>query len=207
MRMGVYRCLTVVGALLLLAASPVMAGGDKAGGDNAERLRLDQQAYGLLRFEWGQYAHLNDITVLRGDITCDGQEDRVLGWLDRDSPEGLFYNVMLATAAVGEEEAVVVLGDMAALSVSLPADRKAAAHMADLANKAEGEPLLCARGDLPEVALSLEPRLPDAEAAVLTGIEGTCGTAIRVDDGLCDSIRLFWLRRPADGERFVLHRR
>lgn len=103
--MGVWRSLAGVGGLLalLLAASPVMAGGDKAGGDNAERLRLDQQAYGLLRFERGQYAHLNDIMVL-------------------------------------------------------------------------------------------------------IGIDGTCGTAIRVDDGLCDSIRLFWLRRPAGGERFLLHR-
>ena len=198
--MGVYRCLTVVGALLLMATSPVMAGGGRGGSNEADRLRLDQQAYGLLRFEWGQYAHLNDITMLRGDVTCDGREDRVLGWLDQDSPEGLFYRVMLATDAVGEDEAFSVLGDMAAMSVSLPADRKGAAHM-DAA-----EPLLCARGDLPEVTIRMEPRLPDADAAALTGIGGTCGTAIRLDDGLCDSIQLFWLRRPADGERFVLHR-
>jgi hypothetical protein len=196
--MGVWRSLAGVGSLLalLIATGPVMAGGDNAG-----RLRLDQQAYGLLRFEWGQYAHLNDITVLRGDATCDGREDRVLGWLDRDSPEGLFYRVMLATDAVGKEEAIMMLGDMAAVSVSLPADRKGAAYL-DAA-----EPLLCARGDLPEVTIRMEDRLPDAEAAALTGIDGACGTAIRVDDGLCDSTRLFWLRRPADGERFVLHRR
>lgn len=198
--MGVGRSLAGGLLLLMMAAGPALAAGNKAGGNEADRLRLDQHAYGLLRFEWGQYAHLNDITLLRGDVTCDGREDRVLGWLDRDSPEGLFYRVMLASDAVGKDETFSVLGDMAAMSVSLPADRKGAAHME------AGEPLLCSRGNLPEVTIALESRLADAEAAALTGMGDACGTAIRVDDGLCDAIRLFWLRRPVDGARFVLHR-
>jgi hypothetical protein len=197
--MGVCRFLA--GGLLL--ALPMMAEPAMAGGDTDDRLTLDQQAYGLLRLEWGQYAHLNDITMLRGDVTCDGREDRVLGWLDRDSPEGLFYRVMLATDAVGRDEAFSVLGDMAAMSVSLPADRKGAVHMD------AGEPLFCSRSELPEVTITLEPHTK-AEAVALTGMDDACGTAIRLDDGLCDSIRLFWLRRPvgrpADGGRFALHR-
>ncbi|RKQ70492.1 hypothetical protein [Oceanibaculum indicum] len=199
--MGVNRYLMVAGAVLLMAAGSADAGGDNAASE--DRLRLDQQTYGLLRYEWGQYAHLNDITMLRGDVTCDGREDRVLGWLDRDSPEGLFYRVMLATDAVGKDEAFSVLGDIAAMSVSLPADRKGAVHME------ASEPLLCSRGELPEVTITLEPHTK-AETVALTGIDGACSTAIRLDDGLCDSIRLFWLRRPVgrpvDGERFVLHR-
>lgn len=144
----------------------------------------DGDFYGVLRFEWGQNAHLNDIQLLAADVTCDGREDRIGGWIDGDSPEGLFYRLMVVTSIDG--------GAPEGFTASFPIE--------------EGEhDSFCRIGELPEVTLEAETH-DRAVVGELFGFDTACTTVIRLDDGMCDSWRLGWLTEPFHGERLVLHR-
>lgn len=144
----------------------------------------DGDFYSVQRFEWGQNAHLNEIQLLSADVTCDGSDDRIGGWIDQDSPEGTFYRVMVVTSVDG--------GAPEGFTASFPIE--------------DGEhDSFCRRGALPMV--SLEPETHDRSVIVdLFGFDTACSTVIRLDDGLCDSWRLGWLTEPFQGERLVLHR-
>lgn len=144
----------------------------------------DDDFYGVLRFEWGQNAHLNDIQLLAADVTCDGREDRIGGWIDQDSPEGIFYRLMIVTSVEG--------GAPEGFTASFPIE--------------DGEyDSFCRMGDLPEVRLETETH-DRAVVGDLFGFDTACTTLVRLDDGMCDSWRLGWLTEPFHGERLVLHR-
>ncbi|MFD1378828.1 hypothetical protein [Fodinicurvata halophila] len=61
----------------------------------------EQDVYGVLRQQWGQYAHLSEHQIIAADFTCNGAVERAIGWHDLDNPEGPFYRVMLVVRGPG----------------------------------------------------------------------------------------------------------
>ena len=53
--------------------------------------------YREMRIQAGQYAAQNRHQVLVGDFTCDDINDQIVGWVDRDNPEGPFFDVLMVT--------------------------------------------------------------------------------------------------------------
>lgn len=138
------------------------------------------QLWNEIRVEWGQSVSPEDVFFINHDVTCDGNKDFVAGRLNQDNPDGPFYNILIVTKDGGE---------LKSQNKSLAFD-----------GTQEG---LCEPYEKPDVSLEIvhwdESRL-DAE---LGGWEGVCTEAIRVDDGMCDAIRYFWLlgdRGPNDSQ-------
>lgn len=131
----------------------------------------EPDAYGVLRQQWGQYAHLSEHQIISADFTCNGAVERAIGWHDLDNPEGPFYRVMLVVRGPGGEPE---------------------GHTVTLVPDGEGQDgLQSLQGEL-DVRLTAEEASDKALAEMLPGWEGVCPRAIRIDDGLTDAIRLFW---------------
>ncbi|MGM0560715.1 MAG: hypothetical protein ACQETX_06585 [Pseudomonadota bacterium] len=132
--------------------------------------------YGVLRQEWGQYAHLSEHQIIAADFTCNGAVERAIGWHDLDNPEGPFYRVMLVVRDPGGEPE---------------------GHTVTLVPDSEGQDgLQSLQGEL-DVMLTAEEVPDDALTEMLPGRSGVCPRAIRIEDGLTDAIRLFW--NPDEG--------
>lgn len=136
-----------------------------------------------MRYQGGQNVFHYDWQRLVGDVTCDGHLDRIAGYVDLDNPEGLNFFLVVVTREEGRlvSEAMLAFFD----------DR----HQ-------DG---LCGEGN-PPPALSLE-RFTPVEARELTGIEGACQLAIKIDDGMCDAQHYFWVPDWEVDRKLVMFRK
>lgn len=155
---------------LFRAAEEDQAAGQPATEEDAADV-TEPDLYGVLRQQWGQYAHLSEHQIIAGDFTCNGAEERVIGWHDLDNPEGPFYRVMLVVRGAG--------GELEGHTVTLVPDGEGMDGLQSL------------QGEL-DVMLAAEEISREALAEILPGHEGVCPRAIRIEDGLTDAIRLFW---------------
>lgn len=124
------------------------------------------------------------LTVLRDDVTCDGGRDAVVGYVAGDSRSTRRFVMVVVT-----REAGVVASDAVVPRLGGEDDQAS----------------LCAADGAPPPELSLE-RFAEADARTMTGLARVCPVAIKLDDGLCDAHRYFWLPGAASGSRLVLVR-
>lgn len=125
----------------------------------------DQMA--VARFLWGSAVSPDEVAVVAGDVTCDGRPDLVLGYLNRDSPEGPFYEVAVAEPGRTLEE--IPVKGLGFDGVSFGS--------------------LC--GFDQGITLSRQV-LDPAAAQDLTGMgPPLCPQGLRIDDGMCDALWLF----------------
>jgi len=167
---------------ILLAAAFVI--GLSSAQAASEDIPTKSELYKSLRFQWGQYAHKSPHQILTEDITCDGHADKVLGFVNRDNPEGLFYSLVVATKPSGvlsSESAMFPIGTNQQIGLCQPLDKKP-----------------------PE--LSVEKMTRD-EAQKLTGQKNVCHNAIKIDDRSCDALRVFWVLDKKADIRLVPFRR
>jgi len=142
----------------------------------------DAELKGEMRFHGGQNVSAYDWQVLTGDVTCDGQADKVAAYVSHDNPDGpRFFLVVVA-----REE-----GQLVSESVVTPFDS------ADQAG-------LCGNGT-PAPKISLEP-FTEAEARDLLGVEGACPLAIIVEDGMCDLHHYFWMPEWEEDRKLIFFR-
>ncbi|WP_420402811.1 hypothetical protein [Nisaea sp.] len=142
----------------------------------------DAELQGEMRFHGGQNVHAYDWQVLTGDVTCDGQEDKVAGYVGHDNPDGPSFLLVV----VAREE-----GQLVSESVVAPFD---SAYQAGL----------CGTGT-PPPQISLE-QFTGAEARELLGVEGACPLAIIVEDGMCDLHHYFWVPDWEENRKLIFFR-
>ncbi len=138
-----------------------------------------------IRFQWGKYVSPDSVKVIKHDVTCDGNQDYVATRLNQDNPDGPFYNIAIITKDGGK---------LFSEHISLTFDGSQSG--------------LCEPIDQPDVTTEIEHWDEGQLDAEFGGWEGMCTEAIRVDDGMCDAFRYFWLtgdREPEDS-RFMSHR-
>lgn len=138
-----------------------------------------------VRVQWGQNIRSEDVALVKHDVTCDGHKDYVVSRLNQNNPDGPFYNVLVVTKDGGKRTSE---------GFSLAFD-----------GSQEG---LCEPIASPDVSVEIEHWDEGKLDAEMGGWEGICTEAIRVDDGMCDAIRYFWLTGESDPEysRFMTHR-
>ncbi|MQX35276.1 hypothetical protein [Roseospira navarrensis] len=121
------------------------------------------------RFLWGQSVDPSRLTVRRDDVTCDGEPDLSLVYLDLDHPEGPFLAVAVREPGAALEEIPVTYLDF----------------------DTGGYASLCGSARMVDVSVvgDLEPET----VRDLTGFNAPplCRIGIRLDDGMCDAIWLF----------------
>lgn len=139
-----------------------------------------EHLYQELRVQWGQYVHKNPHQVLEADITCDGIKDQIIGWLDLDNPDGIQYRIMTVYEVLPDPQSTTV-------SFAVGGNSQMGLCTANGASP-------------PEISLETYSQL---EADNATGMGKSCTTAIRVDDGMCDAPRLFWIK---DKQSFAVSR-
>ncbi|WP_193185397.1 hypothetical protein [Nisaea sediminum] len=142
----------------------------------------DAELKGEMRFHGGEHAAAHDWQVLTGDVTCDGDADKVAGYVSHDNPDGRRF---LLVVAAREE------GQLVSESVVVPFDS---------ANQAG----LCGTGT-PPPKMSLE-QFTDEEAREMLGIEGACPLAIIVEDGMCDLHHFFWVPEWEEERKLIFFR-
>ena len=135
----------------------------------------EAQLWSEIRHEWGQNVSPEDVFFIEHDVTCDGNKDFVAGRLNQDNPDGPFYNILILTKDGGK----------------LRSEHKSLAFD----GTQEG---LCEPFEKPDVSIEIEHWDESRLDAELGGWEGMCTEAIRVDDGMCDAIRYFWLTGSRD---------
>ncbi|MBO6559897.1 MAG: hypothetical protein JJ959_05145 [Nisaea sp.] len=164
--------------ILIFAAALVVLG---AGIARAQDI-TDAELTGEMRFHGGQHASAYQWQVLTGDVTCDGDADKVGSYVSLDNPDGpRFFLVVVA-----REE-----GQLVSESVVTPFDS------ADQAG-------LCGTGN-PPPKISLE-QFTDEEAREMLGIEGACPLAIIVEDGMCDLHHYFWVPEWEEDRKLIFFR-
>lgn len=152
--------------------------------DQAGNVPTKTDIYKSLRFHWGQYAHKSPHQILTEDVTCDGEADKVLGFVNRDNPEGLFYSLVVAIKQNGKlssESALFPMGTNQQIGLCKPLDKKP-----------------------PE--LSVE-KMTREEAMKLSGQKNACHNAIKIDDRSCDALRIFWVTDVKAKKRLAVFRR
>ena len=153
-------------------------------GDEDSLDATEADLWSQVGFQWGKYAGPKNVKTLKADVTCDGHADYVASRVNQDNPDGPFFNVLIVTRDGGE-----VFSE----HVSLPFDGSQAGLCGDANADVEVEVEHWDEGQLD---------------AMLGGWEGVCTEAIRVDDGMCDAPRYFWLigERDEDQDRLLFHR-
>ena len=140
--------------------------------------------YREMRFQAGQYAAQNRHQVLVGDFTCDDVNDQIVGWVDRDNPEGPFFDVLMVTRHNGElhsefKQIPFAQSEQYALCID---DKTAPPVMSWQVNDPEYMRDVIGNGDL-------------------------CNIAVRVDDFMCDAPQFFWSEKPGEsGEHWMFFR-
>jgi len=150
----------------------------KSSTENKSLDKLDASESDLwseVRFQWGKYATSDNVSFIKHDVTCDGHTDYVAYRLNQDNPDGLFFDVLVVTLDSGE---------VASYGRSLAFD--------------DSQSGLCKPIENPVVTVEIEHWDEGQLDAELGSWEGICTEAIRVDDGMCDSIRYFWLKGNDD---------
>jgi hypothetical protein len=144
----------------------------------------DADLYGEMRIQAGQYAAQNMHQILVGDFTCDGQPDRIAGWVDRDTPDGPFFDVLFVTRDGG----------------------KLSSEMKHIPFAQDKQFALCVADDTAPPPMSWQQVEPDYVRDVV-GNAGLCTTAVRVEDFICDAPQFYW-NKTADknGDHWVFYR-
>ena len=144
----------------------------------------DADLYHEMRLQAGQYAAQNRHQILVGDFTCDGQTDRIAGWVDRDHPDGPFFDVLFVTRDGG----------------NLGSELK---HIPFAQDK---QFALCVADDTAPPPMSWQQVEPDYVRDVV-GNADLCTTAVRIEDFMCDAPQFYW-NKTADknGDHWVFYR-
>lgn len=147
--------------------------------------------WGQVRFQWGYLVSKATVDVLKHDVTCDGHVDYVVARLNHDNPDGPFFDILVVTRDGGE---------LISEGVSLAFD-----------GSQDG---LCGLGGLDaQIGTEIEHWDDDQLDEAFGSEEDVCAEAIRVDDGMCDAMRYFWLTgdrdvdADAEGSRLMSFRR
>ena len=164
--------------LFILAALAAMFAPDLARAQDV----TDAELKGEMRFHGGQYASAYKWQVLTGDVTCDGDADKVAAYVSQDNPDGPRFFLVVAAREDGQ---------LVSESVVIPFDS------ADQAG-------LCGTGT-PAPKISLE-QFTDEEAREMLGIEGACPLAIIVEDGMCDLHHYFWVPAWEEERKLIFFR-
>ena len=135
-----------------------------------------------MRFQGGQGVFRQHWQVETGDVTCDGYQDKVAGYVDRDNPNGLSFLMVVVTREEGAlvSEAVVPFFNSA--------DQMG----------------LCGDGN-PPPKISLE-QFTEEEVREMTGIDGACPMAIILEDGMCDLHYYFWVPDWEEDRKLIFFR-
>ena len=144
----------------------------------------DNDLYREMRMQAGQYAARNMHQILVGDFTCDGQIDRIAGWVDRDNPEGPFFDVLFVTRDGGKLNSEMKL-------IPFAQDKQFA---------------LCVADDTAPPPMSWQQVEPDYVRDVV-GNADLCTTAVRVEDFICDAPQFYWNKKADEnGDHWVFYR-
>ncbi|MEO9900211.1 hypothetical protein [Nisaea sp.] len=135
-----------------------------------------------MRYQGSQYVFHNDWQVESGDVTCDGYQDKVAGYVSHDNPEGSTFLMVVVTHEKGAlvSEGVVTFFDSA------------------------NQMGLCGNGE-PPPKISLE-RLTQEETREMTGIDDACPVAIILEDGMCDLHYYFWVPDWEEDRKLIFFR-
>ena len=133
-----------------------------------------------LRIQFGQTITREALYSFYADVTCDGSLDGVVGYLNRDHPDGPFFQVMIVTYARGDLESAV--------------------HT--FAYQTEPPLGFCGPPEPPAMeVMTLDP----SAALDLTGYgDPLCPTALRLADTACDALWLFYWPSTAPEPEFML---
>ena len=140
-----------------------------------------EMAMGRLYPDWRSGIENGRPTTLTGDLSCDTAFDYFVGWTDLDNPDRKAYHI------------AVVYHDGDRLTH----------HHATLDLGGRGQYAVCVPGPgrFPDITLQGYP-LSSADRAAHR-LPRSCTGAIKLDDGMCDSIYIGW--NPTE-KRFILHR-
>ncbi len=136
-------------------------------------------------YTWGNRSHLKNVEYTMGTISCDDKLDYVAWRMDLDNPD----NPGLDVLAVTKND----LGDIKTAYTTFPLDgsQYGICHM---------------EGSTPTVEVTLDEQVADLFEPGELGVD-VCPQVIRVDDGMCDSIRLMWPQDDQGDEvEFLLFR-
>lgn len=134
-------------------------------------------------YMWGNRSYQKGVEFTQGQISCDYKWDYVAWRLDLDNPDNPGFNVL----AVTKNDA----GELKTAHVVLPLD--------------DGQYAVCTAEGAPDPKVYLDEQV-DAAFQKELGVE-VCPQILRVDDGMCDNIRLMWPKDDAGDEvEFVIHR-
>ncbi|MCB9991187.1 MAG: hypothetical protein H6867_07375 [Rhodospirillales bacterium] len=150
-------------------------------------LALDETDFwAAVRTQWGTYTAPDGITVIREDVTCDGEPDYIASRTNLDDPDGTWFELLVVTTQGGRPHSE---------PIGIPYGMEA-----DVA--------LCGTPGETLAPLVRVERWDTASLIETFGDQDTlCPAAITVDDHLCDKISFFWLPDSAEGQaRFAMHR-
>ncbi|MFD2262552.1 hypothetical protein ACFSM5_06605 [Lacibacterium aquatile] len=150
-------------------ASPVVAG----------------DVFAQFKAEIGFPDKLKEAQQLKGDFTCDGVEDRAVGYLDRYDPKKPEYVIMLVTHHAGNHSGQ---------TVRFP-----------LSGDDEKNGQMCGDGKENDISIEIE-KYTAAKAKAFTGAD-VCNVTIRSDDQICAPFRLFWKTQGKENDRLLVTRK
>lgn len=142
---------------------------------------VDGDVFAQFKAEIGFPNKLREAQQLKGDFTCDGVEDRVVGYLDRYDPKKPEYVILFVTHHSGTHS-----GQTIRLGFG------------------QGQNQMCGDGFENSITIEAEKFKP-AEARAFAGAD-VCPMAVRTDDQACDAFRIFWKTRGRDGDRLAVGR-
>lgn len=144
----------------------------------------DTDLYSQMRIQAGQNVAKNMHQILVGDFTCDGQTDRIAGWVDRDNPDGPFFDVLFVTRDGGTLSSELK-------QIPFAQDKQFA---------------LCVADDTAPPPMSWQQVEPDYVRDVV-GNANLCTTAVRIEDFLCDTPQFYWNKKAdKNGDHWVFYR-
>lgn len=140
--------------------------------------------YREMRIQAGQYAARNRHQVLVGDFTCDDINDQIVGWVDRDNPEGPFFDVLMVTNHKGQ----------------------AHSELKQIPFAQSEQYALCIDDKTAPPVMSWQVNDPEYMRDVM-GDGDLCNVAVRIDDFMCDAPQFFWSDKPSDdGQHWLFFR-
>jgi hypothetical protein len=175
---GVWEAWLEGGSPILADAGSAPAPAASSAGGGVEEGMMWEAA----RYSWGTSMIPTNVTMIKGDVTCDGVEDGVITYLDLDNPDGPFLDVTVYQTGADFEMMPYV---------ALPFDRGT-------------QDSFCGE------ARSIPAEIVDVElegALQLTG-QGPplCSKGIRFEDGMCDDLWLFAMPKAGGGVDMVFGR-
>lgn len=143
---------------------------------------IPEDVYGILREFYGTNGPGTEPVIQFQDFSCDNSNDALATVHYLDDPDGPRLDTFLVTKQNGE-----LVYD----NYSFSADKKNAYSLCSLAN----------------ARASFITPLSKAEIKNLTGLDRVCGNGVKIEDGLCDSVYIFWSEKPLRNRNLVLYQR